>query len=119
MSRPEAADVDEPNVIEVPITLHRNKESLHVYVDESAVGEGVAERIPFEEIERRLFTRLPESLLNNAGRNLPRESRRHDDAPQVAVAEWYPDAERLGGVALSMDDELQWAMIPSDGGESA
>ena len=115
------ADGDEPTVIEVPITLHRNDQGLHAWVDESAVGDEVANEIDIEEVERRLFNRFPEVLLRNAEENLtPEWCRKPDEAPQVAVAEYYPDVERLGGVALSMEDRLQWAMIPrDDGGESA
>ena len=117
----DAAEDDEPNVIEVPITLHRNDQSLHAWVDESAVGDEVANEIDIEEIESRLFSRFPEVLLQNAEENLTPESfRMNEDAPRVAVAEYYPDVERLGGVSVSMDQRAQWAMIPrDDGGESA
>ncbi|QKG91669.1 hypothetical protein HPS36_01965 [Halorubrum salinarum] len=114
------AEGEEPNVIEVPITLHRNDLGLHAWVDESAVGDEIANEIDVEEIERRLFNRLPEVLLQNAEERLEPEWSRREDAPRVAVAEYYPDIEQLGGVALSMEDRLQWAMIPRvDGGESA
>lgn len=107
---------DEPNVIEVPITLHRNDLGLHAWADESAVGEEVANSIDIEEVERRLFNRFPEVLLQNAEEHLEPEWSRREDAPRVAVAEYYPDIDRLGGVALSMEDRLQWAMIPRDNG---
>ena len=110
------ADGEEPNVIEVPITLHRNDLGLHAWVDESAVGDEVADELDLEEIERRLFNRFPEVLLQNAEENLEPEWCRREDAPRVAVAEYYPDIERLGCVAISMEDRLQWAMIPRDGG---
>ena len=114
------ADGEEPNLIEVPITLHLNDLGLHAWVDEEAVGDGIADEIDIEEIERRLFNRFPEVLLQNAEENLEPEWSRHDDAPQVAVAEYYPDVERLGGVAISMEDRAQWAMIPrSEGGDEA
>ena len=44
------ADGDEPTVTEVPITLHRNDQSLHAWVDESAVADEVANAIDIEEI---------------------------------------------------------------------
>jgi hypothetical protein len=107
------ADGDESTVIEVPITLHRNGQGLHAWVDESAVGDEVANEIDIEEVERRLFDRFPEVLLRNAEENLtPEWCRRSDEAPRVALAEYYPDVERLGGVAVSMDQRAQWAMIP-------
>jgi hypothetical protein len=114
-------DGDEPTVIEVPITLRRNDQGLHAWVDESAVGDEVANAIDIEEVERRLFNRFPEVLLQNAEENLtPEWCRKPNEAPRVAVAEYYPDIERLGGVTVSMDQRAQWAMIPrNDGGESA
>ncbi|WP_256403688.1 hypothetical protein [Halorubrum salinum] len=120
-----AADGDEPRVVEVPITLHRNKQGLHAWIDEEALGEETVEEISpeidMEEIERRLFNRFPEVLLQNAEENLtPEWCRDPEDAPQVASADFYPDVGRLGGVAIAMDQRLQWAMIPRvDGGESA
>ena len=117
----DAADDDEPNVIEVPITLHRNDQGLHAWFDESAVGDEVANAIDIEEIERRLFNRFPKVLLQNAEENLtPEWCRKPDEAPKVAVAEYYPEVERLGAVTVSMDQRAQWAMIPrDDGGDSA
>lgn len=110
------ADDEEPNVIEVPITLHRNYIGLHAWVDESVISDEVADQLDLEEIERRLFNRFPMVLLQNAEVNLEPECCRCEDAPQIAVAEYYPDIERLGDVAISMDDRLQCAMIPRDGG---
>lgn len=117
----DAADGDEPNVIEVPITLHLNDQGLHAWIDDDDLEEDVADEVNIEEIERRLFNRFPEVLLENAEENLtPEWCRKPDEAPRVAIAEYYPDVERLGAVTISMDQRAQWAMIPrSEGGESA
>jgi len=121
----DAAEDDEPNLVEAPVTLHLSNEGLFCWIDEEAVGEDVASRIgdvAIEEIERRLFTRFPEALLQNAEENLTREGRRmNEDAPRVAKVEYYPDVERIGGVTVSMDLRAQWRMIPrpDEEGESA
>ena len=120
----DAADGDEANVVEVPITLHLNEQGLFVWIDDEQVGNRLADELAeshIEEIERRLFNRFPEILLHNAEENLTPESRRMgEDPPRVATVEYYPDVERIGGVTVSMDQSAQWAMIPRDGGgESA
>lgn len=110
---------EELRVIEVPITLHRNDQGLHAWVDEDAVEEDTAGSIDIEEIERRLFNRFPEVLLQNAEENLTPEWKRRDDAPRFASAEFYPEVSRIGGVTVSMDQRAQWAMIPrSEGGDA-
>ena len=119
------ADDDEPRLVEAPVTIHRSNEGVHMWIDAKGVGEDLAEEIgtvAIEEIERRLFNRFPEVLLENAEENLTLESRRHtEDAPRVASVEYYPDVERIGGVTISMDQRAQWAMIPrtDDGGDEA
>lgn len=117
----DAADGDEARVVEVPITLHRNEQGLHAWADDDDLEEDVADEIDIEEIERRLFNRFPEVLLQNAEENLTAEwCRKPDEAPRVASAEYYPDVEKFGGVAISMDQRAQWAMIPrSEGGDEA
>lgn len=121
----DAADDDEPRLVEAPVTIHLCNEGLFMWIDEEEVGEDLAEEIAnvaIEEIERRLFNRFPEVLLDNAEENLTTESRRmNEDAPRVATVEYYPDVERIGAVAVSLDQHAQWAMIPrkDEGGESA
>jgi len=121
----DAAEDDEPNLIEAPVYLHLSDEGLFCAIDEDDVGHGTQTMIyehAIEEIERRLFNRFPEVLLQNAEENLTPESRRMTEDPiRVASVEWYPDVERIGGVAISMDQRAQWTMIPrpDEGGESA
>ena len=121
----DAAEDDEPKLIEAPVYLHLSDEGLFCAIDEDDVGHGTQTMIyehAIEEIERRLFNRFPEVLLQNAEENLTPESRRMTEDPiRVASVEWYPDVERIGGVAISMDQRAQWTMIPrpDEGGESA
>ena len=120
----DAADGDEARIVEAPVTIHLSNEGLFLWLDEEEVGDDLAEEIgnvAIEEIERRLFARFPEVLLDNAEENLTPESRRmSEDAPRVAMVEYYPDVERIGAVAVSMDQHAQWAMIPrSEGSEEA
>jgi len=121
----DAGDDDEAYVVEAPVTIHLSNEGLFMWLDEEDVGEDLVEEITnvaIEEIERRLFARFPEVLLDNAKENLKTESRRmNEDAPRVATVEYYPDVQRIGGVSISMDHPAQWAMIPrkDEGGESA
>lgn len=121
----DAAEDDEPNLVEASVLIHRDDTGLFCWIDEESVDENLAEEINLhhiEDIERTLFDRFPNVLLDNAFENLTPESRRQDeDPPRVATVEYYPDVERIGGVAVSMDQRAQWAMIPrsDEGGESA
>lgn len=120
----EAAEDDEPRLVEAPVTIHLSNEGLFLWIDEEAVGEDIAQEIGdagIEEIERRLFNRFPEVLLDNAEENLTPEWRRNtEDAPRVGKVEYYPDVQRIGGVTISMEERAQWVMIPRpDGGDSA
>ncbi|WP_281195818.1 hypothetical protein [Halorubrum sp. F4] len=121
----DAAEDGKARVVEASVQIHRDDTGLFCWIGEKSIDEDLAEEIAVEHIEtieRTLFDRFPNVLLDNAFENLTPESRRMDeDAPRVATVEYYPDVERIGGVALSMDQRAQWAMIPrsDEGGESA
>ncbi|WP_200531932.1 hypothetical protein [Halorubrum sp. LN27] len=121
----DAAEDDEPRLVEASVQIHRDDTGLFCWIDEESVDEDLAQEINLdhiEAIERTLFDRFPNVLLDNAFENLTPEARRQDeDPPRVATVEYYPDVERIGGVAVSLDQSAQWAMIPQtdEGGDSA
>lgn len=116
------ADGDEPTVIEVPITLHLNEQGLFVWIDRDEVDKGLRTQIAdadggVEEIERRLFNRIPDVLLDNIEERLPTEGRRMDeDAPVIGCAEFYPESDQIGGVTITLDQRAQWKMMPRPDG---
>lgn len=118
MSKPEhTSTTDETReVIELPITLHKSAEGLHLWSEaaEEAVGIDTFTH-HIERIEGEVFNRLPEGPLTAAERNLPSERKRDAlgrDAPKVAVVECFPADSEIGGVALDFDADAKVALFP-------
>lgn len=105
-------------VVELPVTIHKNPEGLHLWFDDDEYAHDAAVDDAIVEIEREVFGRLPDEALEDAKRGLTPESERvalGRDAPTVAVVEYYPDDGETGGVALDLGLEATVVLFPREG----